>query len=282
MHPSLYDDGHQGLTYNLRKRLKRDKRHLVGKSSTNGVSSGTQRGLERIQSPHTEVSAVKKSLDSCTARSSLDRSAKVPIPLGPAHQAEVPQWTGMTYESDSKWLGTQIWPTENVNSKRFFERQRQPIGKGRGDSCGCQVQGSVECVRFHIVHKRTKLKLELGEAFYKWNLHKVGEEVRRLWTREEEKKFKDVVKSNPPSLERCFWDHIFKAFPMKSREDLVSYYFNVFILQRRGYQNRHTLNDIDSDDDGSEFGPSRKVFGHKSRSSTLLPPKSQRQREDRK
>ncbi|KAK7340273.1 hypothetical protein VNO77_20975 [Canavalia gladiata] len=277
MHPSMYDD-RLGQNYNLRQRLKCDKSLLLGKSTSDGVSpdssGGTRGALETTPSPHNEHCSKKQLLDSCTARSDLDRNATVCIPVGPNHQAEVPEWTGMTYESDSKWLGTQIWPVETVNFR--FLCERDPIGKGRQDSCGCQVQGSVECVRFHIAQKRSKVQLELGNAFYQWNLHKVGEEVRHLWTEQEEKMFKDVVKSNPASLDKCFWDHLFKTFPRKSREDLVSYYYNVFLLQRRGYQNRHTPDNIDSDDDESELTPLRKVFGHqtqKSRSFTLLSPK---------
>ncbi|KAK7295105.1 hypothetical protein RJT34_18009 [Clitoria ternatea] len=267
MHPSLYDDRLGGI-YNLRQRLKGDKKLLLGKSTSNGVSSdssrGTHGGLERTPSADTADCTEKQLLDSCAA---------VEIPIGPKHQAEVLEWNGMTYESDSKWLGTQIWPPETVNTMLF---ERDPIGMGREDSCGCAVHGSVECVRFHIAQKREKLKMELGEAFYQWNLEQVGEEVRRFWTVQEERKFKDVVKSNPPSLDKCFWDVLFSTFPMKSREDLVNYYFNVFLLQRRGYQNRHTPDNIDSDDDESECTPLRKVFGHqtpKSRSFTLLSPK---------
>nr|KYP64228.1 hypothetical protein KK1_018819 [Cajanus cajan] len=248
MHPSMYEDRVGGV-YSLRQRLKCDKRLLSGNSKSDGVSSsiGTHG----------------------------DKCARVRVPVGPKHQAEVPKWTDMTYESDSKWLGTQIWPLEEVNSK-LLVAERDPIGKGRQDSCGCQVQGSVECVRFHIVKQKSKVKLELGDAFFRWDFHKAGEEVRGSWTEQEEKKFKDVVKSNPASLDKCFWDHLFKTFPTKSREDLVSYYFNVFLLQRRAYQNRYTPDNIDSDDDESEFTPLRKIFGHqsqKSRSFTLLSPK---------
>lgn len=236
MHPSMYDDPDRvGAIYNLRQRLKCDKKPVLEESTSDQV---------------------------------------LHIPVGPNHQAEVSEWTGVTCESDSKWLGTQIWPQETVYSKQLFERD--PIGKGRQDSCGCEVQGSVECVRFHIFMKRSKVKLELGEAFYQWNLHKVGEEIRDSWTLQEEKKFQDVVKSNPASLDKCYWDQLFETFPKKSREDLVSYYFNVFLLQRRAYQNRHTPDDIDSDDDESEFTPLQKVFGHQtqhSRSFTLLSPK---------
>ena len=36
--------------------------------------------------------------------------AKVEIPTGQKHQVEVPQWTDEISESDSKWLGTHVWP----------------------------------------------------------------------------------------------------------------------------------------------------------------------------
>lgn len=259
MHPSMYDDN-LGVNYNLRQRIKRDNGVLVGKSASI---------LQRT--PDSE--AKEKLLDSCVPESILDAPPTVNIPLGPNHQAEVPEWTGTTHKSDSKWLGTQIWPLQIVKSKLL---EGDPVGKGRQDSCRCQVQGSVECVRFHIAEKSAKLKLEIGVAFYQWNLDKAGEEVRRCWTPQEEKKFKDVVKSNPASLDRCFWDDIFTTFPKKSRESLVSYYFNVFLLQRRGYQNRHTPDNIDSDDEESEFTPLKGAFGHqtdKSNSFTLLSPK---------
>jgi hypothetical protein len=110
-------------------------------------------------------------------------------------------------------------------------------------------------------------------VFYHWSLDKVGEEVGRWWTQQEEKKFKDAVKSNPASLDRCLWDNIFKIFSKKSRENLVSYYFNVFLLQRRAFPNRHTPDKIDSDNEESEFTSLRGIFGHqinKSNSITIL------------
>lgn len=272
MHPSMYDD-HLGATYNLRERLKCDKKLLFGKSASDSCLETTGI-LERTSGSHTENSGEKQLLDSSTPTSGLDKCDTVPIPLGPKHQATVPEWSGRTSESDPKWLGTKTWPSNKVNHRLLIERD--PIGKGRQDLCGCQVPDSVECVRFHIAEKRAKVKLELGVAFFQWNFDKMGEEVRQSWTVEEENKFKDVVRSNPPSLERYYWDHIFKSFPKKTREDLVSYYFNVFLLQRRGHQNRHTPDEIDSDDDESEFGPLRNVFGQQAQkpsSSILLTPK---------
>ncbi|KAL9257994.1 AT-rich interactive domain-containing protein [Drosera capensis] len=74
----------------------------------------------------------------------------------------------------------------------------------------------------------------------------MGEEVTLSWTKEEEKKFRDIVKANPQSQKKCFWLEMFKALPAKSISDLVIYYWNVFLLQRREYQNRCNSGDIDS------------------------------------
>lgn len=167
--------------------------------------------------------------------------------------AEVPEWTGVVSQSDSKWLGTCIWPLEHKRHIVLIETD--PIGRGRPDLCGCRLPGSVECVRFHIAEKRMKLKLELGSVFYRWRFDHMGEEVSLQWTSDEETRVKDMVRSN-------LWKNAFKCFPGKTRENLVSYYFNVFLVLRRRYQNRVTPNNIDSDDDESDFGSLGDSFGH--------------------
>ncbi|GFZ06891.1 ARID/BRIGHT DNA-binding, ELM2 domain and myb-like DNA-binding domain-containing protein [Actinidia rufa] len=171
------------------------------------------------------------------------------VSVGPLFQAEVPEWTGVVADSDSKWLGTTMYGNHNSSVEMEW------IGKGRRDSCSCQLPGSVRCIRFHIAEKRMKLKLELGSLFYRWRFDRMGEEVSLSWTIAEEKRFKDMVRLKPPSLNKFFWDiQVLKFFPTKTREKLVSYYFNVFLARRRTYQNRVTPKDIDSDDDESEFG----------------------------
>lgn len=105
------------------------------------------------------------------------------------------------------------------------------------------------------------VKLELGSAFYGWKFDNVGEEVALSWTKGEENKFQDIVKSKPSYV--YFWDELFNVLPCKGRESLVSYYYNVFLLQHRGYQNRTYTSNIDSNDeesDSSEFGPPRKIW----------------------
>ncbi|OMO93981.1 hypothetical protein COLO4_16589 [Corchorus olitorius] len=85
------------------------------------------------------------------------------VPIGPLFQAEVPKWTGVASESDSKWLGTRVWSLDKKKLRNLVEVDR--IGKGRQDLCGCPLQGSKECVKFHVAERRRKLKLELGSAF---------------------------------------------------------------------------------------------------------------------
>ncbi|XP_077240264.1 AT-rich interactive domain-containing protein 2-like [Tasmannia lanceolata] len=175
------------------------------------------------------------------------------VPIGPLFQSEVPNWIGPPSESDeSKWLGTQQWPPQVKESELLIDDGA--IGKGRPNYCGCKVPGSVECVRFHVAEKRLRLKLELGSAFNGWRFNHMGEEVSLSWTDEEERRFKSVVLLNPPSLNKNFWDQAYVSFPSKRRRDLVSYYFNVFLLRRRSYQNRVTPKSIDSDNDEMELG----------------------------
>uniref|UniRef100_A0A9I9DBW2 ARID domain-containing protein n=2 Tax=Cucumis melo TaxID=3656 RepID=A0A9I9DBW2_CUCME len=188
-------------------------------------------------------------------------SVEKPVPVGALFQAAIPEWTGNISDSDSKWLGTRLWPSQHENNKSVSNRN--PIGRGRLDSCSCQFPGSVECYRFHIAEARMRLKLELGLTFYDWRFHQMGEEISLQWTAEEEKRFKELAISSFNNQNQCFWNHSLKWFPMKSRKNLISYYFNVFLLRQRSYQNRVTPNDIDSDDEDVEFGCISGDFGAK-------------------
>lgn len=188
-------------------------------------------------------------------------SVEKPVPVGALFQAVIPEWTGNISDSDAKFLGTQSWPFQHGNSNSVSDRN--PIGRGRRDSCRCQFPGSVECFRFHIAEARMRLKLELGLTFYDWRFHHMGEEISLQWTAEEEKRFKELAISSFNNQSKCFWNYSLKWFPMKSRKGLISYYFNVFLLRQRSYQNRVTPNSIDSDDEDVEFGCINGDFGDK-------------------
>ncbi|WOL05813.1 AT-rich interactive domain-containing protein 2 [Canna indica] len=186
------------------------------------------------------------------------------IPMGRYYQAIVPLWTGKPSVSsigpheELKWLGTRTWPPEGQENELCFDSIA--VGRGRQDTCQCLFPGSIECTRFHIAENRLLLKRELGPPFHAWGFRSMGEEVSLSWTEDEELKFKAIVNSNRPSMDKNFWNMLHLYFPFKKRRTLVSYYFNVFLLGRRRYQNRVTHN-IDSDDDEPELGFSSNRFG---------------------
>ncbi|KAJ6686265.1 AT-RICH INTERACTIVE DOMAIN-CONTAINING PROTEIN 2 [Salix purpurea] len=248
MHPCRYDD-HAGSSYNLRERLKCRKKPLPGETSSQAHVC-SQSSSAATQTDSDSCMGGVYDGDSSTEHSVLDFRITKRIPVGPVFQAEVPEWTGVVSKSDPKWLGTRVWPLETSFNKFIIERE--PIGKGRSDACGCQVPKSIECVRFHIAERRLRVMRELAKAFNQWRFDRMGEEVKLSWTKEEQKKFGSTVRSNPLSPDKNFWVEIFKCFPGRGREDLVSYYYNVFLLQRRANQNRSSPGNINSDDDESE------------------------------
>lgn len=252
MHPSMYDDHTGSERLRCSQRILSAKESRAFSSKTRACSESSSCGTQSDLEDHFDKESGSLSTESVFVYLNDNQNRKR-VPVGPFFQADVPIWTGEISESDSSWCGSRVWPLKSGDSRTYLiERER--IGKGRQDSCGCQHPGSVDCVRFHIAEKRMRVKLELGLAFNRWKFDKMGEEVALSWTREEEKRFEDIIKSNPPSLDKCFWDEIVKSFLNKRRDELVSYYFNVFLLRRRGYQNRSTPRNIDSDDEDSEFG----------------------------
>ncbi|KAG5538351.1 hypothetical protein RHGRI_019064 [Rhododendron griersonianum] len=259
MHPSMYDD-HSG------SERQRSSQRLVSAKESRSLSSKIRPRSDSSSSTQTQLEDyLDKDSETLSTNSIFtflnDNQNRKRVPVGPFFQANVPEWTGETCESDSRWLGSRVWPVESGGpSKYIIERDR--TGKGRQESCGCENPGSIECVRFHVSEKRVRVKLELGLAFQRLKFDRMGEEVALSWTKEEEKRFQEIIKSNPASLDMCFWDEIVKSFPSKKREDLVSYYFNVYLLRRRGYQNRSTPSNIESDDEESEFGPLTNRYRH--------------------
>lgn len=188
------------------------------------------------------------------------------VPVGPEFQAELPQLVSAnkneglysdTCEPDSlRWLGECIWPvweSESVSSEKVISSIRSTV-------CSCAARDSIQCVRLHVEEKREILRKELGKAFYAWGFDNMGEAATKHWMCEDKLTFHEVVRENPLS----FWNELFAAFPTKQTRELVSYYFNVFVLQRRAIQNRVDAWNIDSDDDemliNSEDEESESVF----------------------
>ncbi|KAK8579584.1 hypothetical protein V6N13_142771 [Hibiscus sabdariffa] len=191
----------------------------------------------------------------------LDRSPRKQVLLGPNHQANVPLWgrpikkdkfaqysasdtNGSDYEEIM--MGTCIIPMPNSDlAASDFDK----VGAGKTGCC-CMDSGSMRCVQQHVLEARKELQKSLGhEKFVKLGFYDMGEDVAYKWSEEDEEMFHEVVYSNPAALGKKFWRRLSLVFPSKSKRELVSYYFNVFILQRRAVQNRSSTLNIDSDDD---------------------------------
>ncbi|KAK1284653.1 AT-rich interactive domain-containing protein 2 [Acorus calamus] len=246
-HPSWYEDATGSDSPALRCSSRLQSKQIL----SNSCSSSETSGADDKPKLHGNVSG-----DTFNGNFSTDDPEKE-VPVGHHYQAEIPDYVdipshGSNDPDDLKWLGTMIWPpTKKVNN---LEVQDDSIGKGRPNSCSCKHPGSVRCIKFHVAEERLRLKLELGSVFSIWKFENMGEEVALSWTASEQAKFKDIVRSNRASLGEDFWDEVYQCFPEKSRQSIVSYYFNAFVLWRRAYQNRITPHEINSDDDESEFG----------------------------
>eukprot|EP00252_Welwitschia_mirabilis_P024353 TRINITY_DN7195_c0_g2_i1.p1 TRINITY_DN7195_c0_g2~~TRINITY_DN7195_c0_g2_i1.p1 ORF type:complete len:646 (-),score=94.18 TRINITY_DN7195_c0_g2_i1:89-2026(-) len=274
VHPSLYESPPASAVPNpeaLERLRSFDKR----KSSTNGQKSPSPSPSETSSALGNQVRgpsapAVVKLSPRTNFMLYLERAPRSRIRLGPLHQALVKTLPTCTDQSKSgsvstiqsaedRLLGTMVWPAEGERGAVNEDK----LGKGRPDSCGCQYPGSVECVRLHIQREREKLATELGSLFTIWGFNDMGEDVSRSWSKEEECRFRAVVRLNPMSLGNDFWNELPVAFPSKSREVCVSYYFNVFVLRRRSIQNRVMPEQIDSDDDEVEYNLVNNLGVHK-------------------
>ncbi|RHN80247.1 putative transcription factor & chromatin remodeling ARID family [Medicago truncatula] len=275
IHPAKYEDpvslGQQGRV-NLRrsKRLSMSlKLHAMeSEKSPMEKTTGKPDIVINKKKPTTKAAVRKKKKSTANAAGTeekkydpfSDDSRDKVVSVGPLFQVEVPQWTGVVYGSDSKSLGTQVWPVKD-DSRPTTETDL--VGRGRRGKCSCNVQGSVDCVRLHIAANRMKLKFELGSAFYHWGFDKMGEEVSLQWTGDEEKRFKDIMSLKIPSQNKSFWNNPSSYFQKRTRKDMVRYYFNVYLIQLRSYQNRVTSETVYSDDDEIEFESFGDGFGRK-------------------
>ncbi|XP_076903681.1 uncharacterized protein LOC143558795 isoform X2 [Bidens hawaiensis] len=172
------------------------------------------------------------------------------VPVGPEYQAdfpEIPECCAYDTKTDeNKFLGTCIVPMPESKSTANTDLA---VGKGRKD-CFCEDPGSLRCVRQHIAKARENLKVNIGrERFSALGFDSMGDIVACKWSEEDEQLFHEVVYSNPVSLGKNFWQKLAETFPSRTNQEIVSYYFNVFVLQRRAEQNRFDPMNADSDDD---------------------------------
>ncbi|KAI7746188.1 hypothetical protein M8C21_016266 [Ambrosia artemisiifolia] len=177
----------------------------------------------------------------------LERSPMKQVPVGPEYQAQIPEWHGCDGD-EIKFLGSSVIPMHEYETIH----DGVTVGSGRTE-CYCQNPGSIECTKQHIKESRETLKARIGlEAFVDLGFGDMGEVVAEKWTRDDEQLFHEVVYSNPVSSGRNFWNNLAAEFPSRSNQEIVSYYFNVFMLHRRTEQNRLDPMNADSDDDESQ------------------------------
>ncbi|KAJ6421567.1 hypothetical protein OIU84_028860 [Salix udensis] len=203
---------------------------------------------------------------------SLDYPFQKQVSVGPEHQAYVPEWDyqgsstslnqldefnlqvvrahssspGVTIDGgyEENLMGTCILPMPDLEASANY------CYEATNHDCVCPDAGSIRCIKQHVSEARLKLRENLGEDIFKGlGFCDMGEVVANKWTGEEEQAFHEVVLSNPVSLGKNFWDHLPSTFPSLTKKELVSYYFNVFMLQKRADQNRFDPLNIDSDDD---------------------------------
>ncbi|XP_024016895.1 uncharacterized protein LOC21403871 [Morus notabilis] len=197
--------------------------------------------------------------DDIYASSSVDYPPQKLVAVGPEHQACVPEWHPRGSNSsdcqtdlqmlnaDEEKMGICVFPMPKPDVSLNYCSEDDGVSR---NECRCLDGGSVRCVRQHVMEAREKLREKMGsKLFEELGFCEMGEDVAKQWTEEEEQIFHEVVLSNPASLGKNFWDHLPVAFPSRTHKDLVSYYFNVFMLRKRAEQNRFDPLNIDSDND---------------------------------
>lgn len=190
----------------------------------------------------------------------LDYPPRKRIPVGTDHQADIPCLRTQKNENTSDGLGTLkpassdknnvdgicIMPFPKIDSLPSYGEK---FGNGRTD-CTCPDQGSIRCVRLHIAEARDNLRKTLGhDTFMELGFFDMGEVVAEKWSIEEEQLFHEIVYSNPASVGKNFWNILSAVFPSRTKMEIVSYYFNVFMLRKRADQNRCDPFNVDSDND---------------------------------
>lgn len=207
-------------------------------------SNGPRRPPKQFEDPYTYL---------------LNCSPRKEVLVGPQYQAVLPPWNASgdgkelscssnisEHSREQKLMGACIIPMQALNDSSI---DGVKVGGGRSN-CTCPDKDSMRCIQQHIKEAREKLRETIGhEGFAELGFNDMGDEVAFKWTPDEEQVFHNIVFSNPVSQGRKFWKVLKAAFPTRTKRELVSYYFNVFMLHKRAVQNRSYVLEIDSDDD---------------------------------
>lgn len=213
---------------------------------------------------HEDESSQESNLDS----PSFDRHPRKLVPIGRQYQADLPEWRPriVSQQSDKKAfslidLGTSVVDSEEGDVGKFMgtcviempDKAFLQCWVQRGCmscDCSCFDSGSAQCVKQHVEEARESLLNSLGrERYVDLGFLEMGVEVAHGWSDEEQQIFDEVVYMNPMSQGKNFWHCFSEKLTSRSQRDLVSYYYNVFMLRIRATQNRCQELEIDSDDD---------------------------------
>ncbi|KAK4773354.1 hypothetical protein SAY87_028373 [Trapa incisa] len=182
-----------------------------------------------------------------------------PVHIGSDYQADIPSWDPHEAKKKSSYICSTSKVVPDYENKGLSvssvvampdtESFQDEVGAGRSE-CSCYDKDSIRCVRQHIVEAREKLRRNIGSGeFEDFGFLDMGEQVADKWTAEEEVLFLEIVFYNPPSIGRDFWNILSSTFPSRTKREIVSYYFNVFMIRRRAEQNRFDPLNADSDND---------------------------------
>ncbi|EFJ17328.1 hypothetical protein SELMODRAFT_421040 [Selaginella moellendorffii] len=169
------------------------------------------------------------------------------VPIGPSFQAKVPSTVALHADDDDSklFLGRVVW------SKRVARNRSHTAS-----TCFSADDSAEDSVKLHVNEQRRKLKLELGEdVFREWGFHSMGESLIKSakWSRQEQAEFAAIVRSCRGDKEEKLWPDLQASFAgRRSREELVSYYFNVYVLRKRALQNRSYAPDSEKFDTDEE------------------------------
>ncbi|XP_078427612.1 AT-rich interactive domain-containing protein 1-like [Wolffia australiana] len=229
--PSLYEE--EETSPQITRTLRSSERILsLRKKPPSPDSSPASLGSDAEQEP-------------AEANHTSSKCRRSQIRVGPKFQANCPEWRARLPKNSSdaiaeKFQGERLWPLGKP-TRRYTNCRRWQT------QCCCARPGSMDCARWHIKEKRHQLRLELGPAFSSLGFDQMGEVVALSWSSAEEEKFMAAARLTQPTLDR-----VFPFIPSKTRREVVSYYFNVFILRLRGYQNRVTMAEASSDDEDAD------------------------------
>jgi hypothetical protein len=152
-----------------------------------------------------------------------------------------------------EWMGKPSLPYEDSNALRFLgepiltpESNLGPyngsIAKGRQDD---QSPGSIYHVRARVAEKWSELKRQLGLAFSQMEFDRIREHIALTWTMDEETIFSTTIQQNQ-ALSK-FWNKLCADLQYKTREDIVSYYYNVYLVWQKAQLNWFAPNSAGSD-----------------------------------